>query len=768
MRRGPLAAAAAAALLAQALLGVTASATASTTASIAPAAAAGAAADSSAVSLTVAPAQSALVHTGEDLHLSVSVNNDAVRTHAGSRIAVGVSDDTLDDSAELSAWLAGGDELAPSGAEGTGMPENARLVGTADAPSVVGDSSAVIPMTIPAAALDMGERAWGAQGLVATLIAADGSVVASSRSTAVLVTGAMPQSTVTVVLPITTPQSAAGLIPADLLGVYTSSTGMLTRALEAAQGRTVAVALDPRILVSIRVLGTSAPASALAWLDRLATLDNEVFALPYADADIVAQAQSGIETFLQPVSFDYAVDPADFAPAEPSPTPTNAPSDGMPAQSTAPDTESSADDAAAPALPTLDSLLEWPYSVSGLAWPAPDTVNPGTLPVLAANGYDTVIVSSDNLAGGAGTAPVSARAGESPVLVADSILASALRDAVVAERDTTMRAAIATATAVISTAANSDTPRSVLATLPRDWPTNPSALNTVLTALGQLPFAAASTLDAVAAEAPAAVSLAELSEAPERLASVTALHERETALTGFSTAVADPSTVLGPERATLLALLGVGWLSDGDAWRAAVGTDLVRTSTVLNSVSIAPNNSVLVVGGSAQFPVTVQNAFTEPVAVRVNLLPSNGRLVVDDSVEATVEAGASTTVLVPVNAQVGNGPVNVQVTLTSAAGVQLGAAATIPVNVQADWEGVGAAVLGGAVVLFFGFGLVRNIRRRRREGAEAGSGDREDGEAPAGEKPVGVVSSTDASPTATEPEHAAEPENATEPEQPRG
>ena len=48
---------------------------------------------------------------------------------------------------------------------------------------------------------------------------------------------------------------------------------------------------------------------------------------------------------------------------------------------------------------------------------------------------------------------------------------------------------------------------------------------------------------------------------------------------------------------------------------------------------------------------------------------------------------------------------------------------TIPVNVQADWEGLGAALLGAAILLFFGFGIFRNIRRRRRERAAGESED---------------------------------------------
>jgi uncharacterized membrane protein len=35
------------------------------------------------------------------------------------------------------------------------------------------------------------------------------------------------------------------------------------------------------------------------------------------------------------------------------------------------------------------------------------------------------------------------------------------------------------------------------------------------------------------------------------------------------------------------------------------------------------------------------------------------------------------------------------------------------VDVHADWEGIGALILGGLLVLLFGFGIVRNILRRR-------------------------------------------------------
>jgi len=91
---------------------------------------------------------------------------------------------------------------------------------------------------------------------------------------------------------------------------------------------------------------------------------------------------------------------------------------------------------------------------------------------------------------------------------------------------------------------------------------------------------------------------------------------------------------------------------------------------------------------------------------------------------------------VPVVAGVGNGDVSLVVSLTSPTGVPIGDSVTIPANVQADWEGLGATILATLVVLVFGIGIWRNIRRRRRarsdqaadataEGAEVEASDTE-------------------------------------------
>ncbi|MET1019218.1 MAG: DUF6049 family protein [Microterricola sp.] len=701
------------------------------------------AAEPTSVTITLAPAQGAIVRPGEDLPLIVSVDNGTDQTLSGPIVTIGLSDDTLSDSAELASWLRPSDDvIAESDAESFGMPGDAHVVATVELPSVAGGTSSVTPVTVPAASLGLDTAEWGAQGLVASLIS-NGAVVSASRSTTVLVTGETPRSPLGIVMPITTPASDLGLIPSETLALYTGPGGMLTRSLDAALSHTVAIALDPKILVSIRVLGSSTPSSALDWLERLSGATNEIFALPYSDADITAQAQLGVSPFLAPLSFDDAIDPANFTATAPTSTPT--PREGEDAPGAQPSTEPSGEPTAE-TVPTLDELLAWPYSLSGMAWPAPGLVSAAVLPTFTANGFGTTIISGSNIAlPDSAQPPASARAGEMALLVADTELNSAVNDAITATQEIDWQAAIARVGAAAAVAADESTPRALLAALPREWPSNPSYVNAKLSALEQLPFVSSVGLTALNNASAPELAVGEAGESPERLAAVANLIERETALTGFSTAVADPTTITGPERASLLALLDIAWIPEDAAWRTAVGDDLARTREILDSVSVVQSTSVLVVGGSAQFPVTVQNSYTQPVTLTVSLLPSNGRLVVDESVDVTIDAASSSTVLVPVNAHVGNGAVDVQITLTTSAGVQLGSPVTIPVNVQADWEGLGAALMGAAILLFFGFGIFRNIRRRRRERAAGDGGlDTENGSTTPAEVVTGIEGSADA------------------------
>ena len=74
-----------------------------------------------------------------------------------------------------------------------------------------------------------------------------------------------------IAVPLIVRAESTGLIGAAALEAYTRPLGDLTRQLDAVIDKPVAIGIDPMIIVSIRVLGSAAPESAVAWLGRLAT-----------------------------------------------------------------------------------------------------------------------------------------------------------------------------------------------------------------------------------------------------------------------------------------------------------------------------------------------------------------------------------------------------------------------------------------------------------------------------------------------------------------
>ncbi|WP_242492142.1 DUF6049 family protein, partial [Agromyces binzhouensis] len=225
------------------------------------------------------------------------------------------------------------------------------------------------------------------------------------------------------------------------------------------------------------------------------------------------------------------------------------------------------------------------------------------------------------------------------------------------------------------------------------------------------------TLAEVVGAPPAPRTLVPLAEDDQRVGNVDRLLGAELDVEEFSDVLDDPTLLTAPTRRDLLALLAVGWLDVPTEWTGAVGRWLIDQRAITDSVSAVPTSSVLVVASETGIPITVENDLPYPVNVVVTVDPSNGRLLVEDTVEATVEGESRRTVQVPVAAGVGSGEVTLEVSLASPDGTPLGAIVRIPANVHADWEGVGATVLAVLAVVVFGVGILRTILRRRRQHA---------------------------------------------------
>ncbi|MBM7832462.1 hypothetical protein JOE59_003167 [Agromyces cerinus] len=682
----------------------------------------------SGVVLRVAPTVATSIAPDAPIGLEIEVENATADPIPAGALQLFRSATEIDDTAELDAWLAqapGPDASAADAAATEATAIDGVEVAEVESSMIAAGAVEVVSITLPPAAVDEidGSPVLG----LGVELHVDGTLIASATdafaSTAAPTTG---PTAIAVAVPVTVPASATGLLGADDLAAWTSPSGLLSRQLDAVEGHPVAIGIDPRIIASIRTLGTSAPSTASAWLERLAALPNEIFPLAYADADVAAQAQLGLPALLAPTSFSDELDPADFAGGADAGGDEADETDGTDeAGTTAPD---DTDPTATPVptepptgeVPSTEELLEWPYTRTDIGWPADDTVAAGDLAFLATAGLTTSILAPGNVVAGEQWANSASSVDGSTAVVADARLTPPLRAASEALSDTEWRAAAGQLGAELALLDGSgDQPVALLATLDRGAGAQSARVAATLDALADNPRVAAASLTEAIGAPPVARELVDEPEDRQRIDNVSRIVRTDANLTAFATVLDDPRELTGPTRRDVLALLDVDWLDDRPAWDAAVGEWLVAQRRTLDAVSIIPSSPINVVSSETGVPTTILNALPYPVTVVVDVTPSNGRLVVEDQVTVTVDPESRSTVKVPVAAGIGNGEVTLTVSLSSPEGVPVGSPVSIPVNVQADWEGLGAAILGAIVVVFFGVGIWRNIRRHRKKRAEA-------------------------------------------------
>ncbi|MGH3703415.1 MAG: DUF6049 family protein, partial [Agromyces sp.] len=709
------------------------------------------------VVLRVAPTGSTNVTPDAPVDLEIEIVNSTSEPVEAGTLRLLRSATAIDEPAELDAWLAqapdpeasAADDAVPEATaiDGVGVAE---LASTTIAPGAV----EVVSITLPPEAIDEIDASpvlgFGAELLVGdTLVSSSADAFANANAP---VTGT---TSIALAVPLTVPASASGLLRAEDLATWTSPFGLLTRQLDAVEGRPIAIGVDPRIIASIRVLGTSAPSTATAWLERLAGLQNEIFPLAYADADVAAQAQLGVPALLGPTSFTDVLDPADFT----GTAEVTAGDDGDSAPSATPVPTQPATGE----LPTTEELLAWPYTRTDIAWPGDDTVATGDLAFLGAAGLTTSILAPGNVSTDEQWANAASTVDGSTAVVADARLTAPLRAASEALTDAEWRSAAGQLGAELALLDGDDAeqPATLLATLGRGAGAQSARVSATLDQLAANPrVAAASLTDAIGAP-PVARALVDQPEDQQRIDNVDRIIRTDANVAAFATVLEDPRELTGPTRRDALALLDVAWLDDRPAWDAAVGEWLVAQRRTLDAVSVVPSSPINVVSSETGVPTTILNALPYPVTVVVDVTPSNGRLVVEDQITVKIDPESRSTTTVPVAAGIGNGDVTLTVSLTSPEGVPIGSPVSIPVNVQADWEGLGAAIIGVIIVVFFGVGIWRNIRRHRKRRAEAAeAGDEaeaaESGEADAAETAEAGRASDDEEPD--DDDHAANTE----------
>lgn len=652
------------------------------TAGVSPASAATeeAAETDGAVTLALSTGAGGSVAPGSSLLSSVTLDNDTDAALSAGTVTIELNSTRLPDSESVDAWL--------DGAEAAG---DFRSVATEATPVVEGGAAATAEIIVDAE--DLGSLAPGVYPLRATLSGAAledelDAEITHVAATTVLVVAPAGERRTAVMVPITATPADGSLLTPEELTALTAPEGALTGQLDAVTGTTAILAVDPAIPAAIRMLGSRAPVTATAWLERLEALPNDMFALQFADADPATQAHADRSSLLEPPDLTPLLQPADFpppsTPATPAPTPT----------STA---------AAEPALPDNASLAAIRGAQTGILWPRGDLT-------------DGDIAHFAGQLGGTATTIVPSSAVDRPgvtrgtvdghdVLVTDAPASARLSAAVEAVDEATRQRELA-AVAGHLFYAQKRSPL-VLLGLERSETRSPVALREALSA-----FASPDARLPSALTAPA--SAVTLTGAPDtaRAAALESMLQDERRIETFSAILEEPAVLLVPERIRIMRAIGVGL--DDEEFAEARSQRAERVSTTLSSVSIQQPQPVQLFTSAAPLPVWVRNDLPWPVTVTLSSTPSDPRLDIQPLTEVTALAASSTRVNVPIEARVASGDVRVAFQLKGPNGAEIGRPAVADVTLRADWESIGLVILGGVIVVLFVVGVVRTVVRKRR------------------------------------------------------
>lgn len=635
------------------------------------------------VEFSVGPTGNGVLPPGAPLTVQFSVQNGTSLRVPADDAALQLGDAAFTDRASLAAWL-----------ESDADADTGRLLGTTRVEAVGGGSTATGTLQIPGDNEALVGRAPGVYPVRLTF--------GGREARSVVVVPGSAAASVGVIVPVTAGPLERGLLTRDQLESLTAADGSLTAVLDAVEGTGAILAVDPAVPAAIRVLGTSAPASAQEWLTRLLQLPNSRFALQFGDADVATQIEAGLSTPWTPTSLDAYVDTAAIADpaATPGATPTSSPS-------TDPD--------GGPVLPDLATLLDIGDADAPVVyWPVDGSAGPSVVASLGAASPGALTVL-DTTAVGTGSDEISGRAAaaDAGVLLTDHAVSTALRAGSVSTDAAERGAHFATASAELTLAAAASGGSTLLVTIDRANDRTRAGIRGAIDA-ASVPGLTVTDLNGVIGSAPRAVTVADATSDATRVAAVSTLSDGSDRIARFATILDDPAMLTGPERAGILQLLGAGWVSDGADWPTAFADHRAATEKTLSSVGILPSSPLNLLTAGTDLRFWVHNELPYPVNVVLDVDPNDLRIEIDRQIEVTAAASSNTPVAVPVRARIGNGDVKIVLSLRSATFEPIGATQTVDVNVRADWEAYGIAIMIVLIVGFLVVGVVRTARRRRR------------------------------------------------------
>ncbi|MBA4248506.1 MAG: hypothetical protein C0444_09480 [Microbacterium sp.] len=637
--------------------------------------------DELAIDLVAAPAGSGIVRPGEPMSVRVTITNTGSVSTGDVLVSLEVDGAAVADSAQLGEWFAGA-TIATSSV----------VVASARVSALDPAASAVLDLIVPAAD-SVFSGSFGARLTTITAASADAPAdapaLARDRTAVVWLPDntTAPVAATTFVAAIATPGESAAFLSAETLAGYTAAGGALTRTLDAAAGRPVLLAIDPRVIASIRLLGVDAPPDAVAFLDRLLAAPNESFVLPWADADPVATITAASVALPRPEGTGVVSSTESNAAQTPAPSPS--PDDSL----------------------SIDELAEWPATFGGVAWAEAGSLTSAAVSVLTDDGTSVLLAPASSLESSGAVQEFA----DLRVLRADDALSAAAREASLAVSQQRFDRAMARVSAILAASASTEPSIPAIIPLARDRLAGTDRLIDTIAQTVALPWAAGASVTQALSRPAVSSSVIEPLADEALSGAVRGALDAEANDRTFASIAVNPTAITDLRRLQLLAALSLGW---GESSVDALHQFTRDSTTLRSSVRVIESSKITLLADRASLPITVQNDLDVAVRVFVKVEPDSTQLrVLDSRVEALVEPQSQTRALVPVESLT-NGQVDITISVRDADDRIVGDPKRVSLNLQAGWETAGTIAIAIALVLLLGFGIARDIRKRRRRRAE--------------------------------------------------
>jgi hypothetical protein len=183
----------------------------------------------------------------------------------------------------------------------------------------------------------------------------------------------------------------------------------------------------------------------------------------------------------------------------------------------------------------------------------------------------------------------------------------------------------------------------------------------------------------------------------------------------FAQVTENPELITGERRIALLAALAPQWDRTETGWSLEIAHFIAQSVTLRDSVRVIESSDIIFAADRGLLPITVRNDLSQPVTVVITVQPRTPLLSIEGTqFELAIEPDSQRRALIPAQSR-SNGIVELVVSIRTLGGLSIGPTTTVTTRVQAGWETPLTLIIGALVVLMFGFGLFRTIRRRRAD-----------------------------------------------------